>query len=347
VTRRKRAREGGDGAEPLGAETIAAVEPLDADAETHAAIEPLGAHAETQPGTERMGASAEAQAAVALTPSSMSPMPLIERQRLSTDQMLLTFSASVTSEPRSPWHVKLALPATEGEANLIRAYTVLRCADGKLELLIKIHPHGRCSQALARLPLGQTVNVRGPIATDEVLHQRLFAAPTAAPSDPAAVPPALHCLSAGSGLSPMLQMTEALVRGREQTADASTPPCAAIRIWSFNRTSGGELLAPRLASVQRRALTVGITVQITHVLTREPEREPGLEAADPCQPFGGCSTTLRGRPELRQIIEHVGVALSERHAATLVICGPDAFNVAMESAARQLGYAPDGVFVRS
>ena len=359
---------------------------------------------------------------VLLEPERMLEVRLLARRQHTTDMLLLTFGACVAADPppAPPWHVRLRLAALDGEA-VTRAYTVLRCEGGHLELLIKVHrPHGRCSQALASLRVGQSVQARGPIATDDSLNGWLFpqlpppaprppapsknavqiaaASPSLRPhpltqpvavsptpalataaSSPAASPSVLHCLSAGSGISPMVQITEALVRsieGLEQQqeqqpeqeqphADAGVrdsslmppraplmPPRAPlmphlrttiIRIWSVNRLAADAVVPAYLASLQQRARSVGRGVHLTSVFTREsPASDP--PPTDPCLAFGGSSRVVAGRPELADLLE--GVSAAELAVAALVICGPSSFNDSMRAAAQEAGYGEGRVFVR-
>ena len=280
-----------------------------------------------------------------LSPDSMSSFALLSRQQLTAEMILLRFAASVHGEPPVPWHVRLQLRAADG-GMVTRAYTALRCEGGPLELLVKIHEGGRCSPALAALSTGEHVQIRGPIATDEQLHVHLRP-PLPAPETPPPPSVAVHCISAGSGLSPMVQIGEAVVGALERRADsgssARVPPSRVIRIWSFHRRASDALLPSDLASLQRRGRAVGVEVHCAFVLTREP-LDGGPTLADPCEASGGCATLLRGRPELPRLLE--GVPTEEVGSSVLVVCGPDAFNEAMGEAARQRGYAPDRVFVR-
>ena len=158
---------------------------------------------------------------------------------------------------------------------------MLRCSGGKLELLVKVQPDGRCTQALARLLLGQHVLVRGPIATDEALHRLL---------SPPRLPAALHCVSGGSGISPMYQLVDGLIRRLEGDADWSDSSLDAAarhesggrrdrglprgarltaRFWSVHRTREDVALPADLADLQQRGSAVGVTIHCTYVFSRE------------------------------------------------------------------------------
>ena len=236
-----------------------------------------------------------------------------------------------------------------------------------------MHPHGRCSEALARLAPGASVQARGPIATDEPLHTALG---LRSPSRSATAPhpsgvAAVHCLSGGSGIAPMYQIADTLLsraedgQGTRRGEGEGEAAMGTIRLWSFNRRLADIVLPAQVAALQHRGIQVHLPVLCTNVLTREPPSEAvassttaasheltaGATASDgscdPCDPsarFGGRSIVLRGRPELQALLE--GVPASEVAAAALVICGPDGFNEAMRQAAHEVGYQHERVFVR-
>ena len=293
------------------------------------------------------GNAAPIPEATVLSTETLAPMLLLERQQPASEMLLLTFGATINEAPRAPWHVKLQLPGLDGQ-RVTRAYTVLRYESGRLELIVKIHPNGQCSQALARLAVGQRVHARGPIATDEELHRCLFplgGGPSAPSVGPAAAGlAAMHCLAAGSGISPMLQIADALVNKRlelQRTGLVGHQTVQTIRIWSVNRRAGDAVIPSYLASLQQRSQTVGVQVHITYVFTREDATPP----ADPCEPHGGQALCLTGRPPLATLL--ADAPQDEVRAAALVICGPQAFNESMSVTAADAGYAQERIFVRA
>ena len=93
-----------------------------------------------------------------LLPSAMRPVSLIQQQPITADVLLLSFRCKVADECSPPWHVRLQVSDSAGHT-VARSYTALRCSNGTLELLVKIHPQGRCTQALNQLLVGQCVQV--------------------------------------------------------------------------------------------------------------------------------------------------------------------------------------------
>ena len=307
-----------------------------------------------------------------LRADEMTPIELVERRRHTPDTLLLTFGASVPAggnddgaSVRCPWHVRLRLKALSGEC-VTRAYTVLRCAGGRMELLIKVHPQGQCSQGLARLRVGDKVEARGPIVTDAALHARLFPPTCTSKVQAGAMQAgAMHCLSAGTGISPMVQLAEALIsrrellgashqsgRGEANDDDRGTTGAmelgpTVIRIWSVTRTAVDAVVPAYLVALQKRAELVGVKVDLACILTREDASRDGVAPpADPCARHGGESRVLVGRPTLSALLE--GIEATELASAVLVVCGPDEFNESMDAAARNPRgpYAAEQIFVR-
>ena len=293
-----------------------------------------------------------------LTAERMQAVRLVERHACGGNVLLLVFSAALQRPPDVPYHVKLRVAAEDG-APVTRAYTVLRYAAQQLELLVRVQPGGRCSQALANLPIGRCVDLRGPICTDDALrrvidecrddpHQlggsgpacdSLLGVPT--------VPMRLDCLSAGSGIAPMYQIADAVVTRAEREcakmADGASPEVTAhVHVWSVHRCIGDVLLARDIAVLQLRGRRVGVVLHCTYVLTREAPK--GSDVPDPCATHGGIATLRFGRPSLAHL---AGTVSAGDHAvATLVVCGPESFNHSMEEAALAHGYARERVFVR-
>merc|ERR1712048_1180903 len=151
---------------------------------------------------------------------------------------------------------------------------------------------------------------------------------------------AIHCLCGGTGIAPMVQVLDALVRRYNSEPSSMLRPIA--RLWSVNRRCDDVVLPAAMVSVQQRGTLAGLHVHITNVLTRGPKDAPS--PCDPCVALGGTSSLLLGRPELSKLVE--AVPTEEIASALLLICGPEAFNEAMLSAAKVSGYAEKNIFVR-
>ena len=318
-----------------------------------------------------------------LTPNRMQPMRLLHSEWHTAETLLLTFAAECDSPPAVPWHVRLRLNSLSGEP-VTRAYTALRCAGGRLQLLVRVHAGGRCTPALAKLAAGDTVLARGPISTDAKLHALLSGPQT---------PPALHFLSGGTGIAPMIQICEWFLQRREEVsaggANRPSGPCEGstcvaaaadgtsthddavtanpatndsvavaatatdgrptLRLWSFHRTRHDVTLPAQLASLQLRARACNVNLHCAYALTRE---QSGHELAD-----GGNATPIPDACERFGATAAMlpgrpdlsllleGGPREEARSALLVICGPEPFNRAMQQAARAF-YEDEHVFVR-
>ena len=247
-----------------------------------------------------------------LTPQRMQRMRLLHSEWHTAETLLLTFAAECDSPPSVPWHVRLRLDSLAG-GPVTRAYTALRCASGRLQLLVKVHTGGRCTPALAKLAAGDVVQARGPISTDAALHALISGTP---------MPPALHFLSAGTGIAPMVQICEWLLQRREMggcsasgarptsgvggdgplvgvsaddgryahddalttnpaaAAAATADGCPTLRLWSFHRTRHDVMLPAQLASLQLRAGACNVNLYCAYALTREQPREQVAEGGN-------------------------------------------------------------------
>jgi len=260
-----------------------------------------------------------------LSPEMAQEVRLLSRQQTTADTMLLTFAAAVAPLPTPPWHVRLSISCAGGQ-RVVRSYTPLPPSARSVELLVKQHTNGRASQCLATMPEGTAVAMHGPVRTDRPLGAALV------------VTRALHCLTAGTGLAPSLQLAEAVVARRE--GSTSRAEGAVVRLYSFHRTRDDVLLAERLAALQRRGRAVDVCVHCNFVLTREAK---GALINDPCAQFGGEAAVLYGRPAV-DILFHA-VPLEEFENALVMVCGAQSFNSDMETAVR-VRYANERVFVR-
>jgi ferredoxin-NADP reductase len=287
-----------------------------------------------------------------LTPDRLQPISLLEREQHTPDTLLLAFAATLSEQPPVPWHVRVRLTGLDG-APVTRSYTVLRCDDGRLELLVKIHPGGRCTQSLAALSAGHTVQMRGPIVTDEALRALLGPQgrhPSVQCTGPTAIH-CIHCVSAGTGMVPMYQLVDWLLRQQERAggdSDAAhgdskvAAAACSVRMWSIHRTRQDVVLADRVAALQQRGRACRVPVHCTYVLTRE--QDDATMPRDLCGLRGGCAAMRCGRLGLSTLVE--GLPRGELESALLVICGPEAFNRDMAAAASTLWYADGHVFVR-
>lgn len=99
------------------------------------------------------------------------------------------------------------LPQPNGEyKEIVRSYTPISGDEqaGHFDLLIKSYPTGNISKHLASLAVGQSIRVRGPkgaftYKSNMVRHFGMIAG--------------------GTGITPMLQVVKAIIRGRQTAGD--------------------------------------------------------------------------------------------------------------------------------
>lgn len=98
-------------------------------------------------------------------------------------------------------HISIAATLKEGEKEIVRSYTPISGdhQPGYFDLLIKSYPTGNISKYMAGLVVGQTIKVKGPkgamVYTPNMV--RHFA-----------------MIAGGTGITPMLQVIRAVIRGR-------------------------------------------------------------------------------------------------------------------------------------
>lgn len=165
-----------------------------------------------------------------LDPQTKYPLKLIERHVISHDTRRFRFALP------SPQHV-LGLPvgchiylsARINEQLVIRPYTPVTSDDDKgyFDLVVKVyfknvHPKfpdgGKLTQYLETLPIGNTIDVRGPSGL--LVHQSpgMFAIKPDKKSPPANMPfKKLNMIAGGTGITPMLQLVRQILKDPEDT----------------------------------------------------------------------------------------------------------------------------------
>ncbi len=98
-------------------------------------------------------------------------------------------------------HISLAAPIGPDNKNVVRSYTPISSDDspGYFDLLIKSYPTGNISKYVASLMVGQTMDVMGPKGA-MVYRPNMVRR--------------FGMIAGGTGITPMLQIIRAIVRGR-------------------------------------------------------------------------------------------------------------------------------------
>ncbi|KAJ5935111.1 NADH-cytochrome b5 reductase 1 [Penicillium verhagenii] len=106
-------------------------------------------------------------------------------------------------------HISLAATIAGQPKEVVRSYTPISSDNeaGYFDLLVKAYPQGNISKYLTELKIGQTMKVRGPkgamVYTPNMCRH-------------------IGMISGGTGITPMLQIIEAIIRNRPQNGGNDT-----------------------------------------------------------------------------------------------------------------------------
>jgi cytochrome-b5 reductase len=106
-------------------------------------------------------------------------------------------------------HITLAATIPGQPKEIMRSYTPISSDQeaGYFDLLVKSYPQGNISKHLAGLRIGQTVKVRGPkgamVYTPNMVRH-------------------IGMIAGGTGITPMLQIIKAIIRGRPRNGGRDT-----------------------------------------------------------------------------------------------------------------------------
>lgn len=140
-------------------------------------------------------------------PNALIELPLKEKTIISHNVAIYRFTlpnpSSILGLPIGQ-HISIAadLPDAEGKSvPILRSYTPISGdhQPGYLDLLIKSYPQGNISKMMASLVVGQTIRIKGPkgafVYTPNMVRH-------------------FGMIAGGTGITPMLQIIRAIVRGR-------------------------------------------------------------------------------------------------------------------------------------
>ncbi|EGS20439.1 uncharacterized protein CTHT_0022690 [Thermochaetoides thermophila DSM 1495] len=143
-----------------------------------------------------------------LKPDAFQEFELIEKTILSHNVAIYRFKLpSPTSILGLPigQHISIAADIKQPDGTtkeIVRSYTPISGDEqpGSFDLLIKSYPQGNISKHIASLSIGQTIRVRGPkgafVYTPNMVR-------------------AFGMIAGGTGITPMLQIIKAIIRGRK------------------------------------------------------------------------------------------------------------------------------------
>ncbi|KAL5729525.1 cytochrome-b5 reductase [Ranunculus cassubicifolius] len=158
--------------------------------------------------------SVEVGPKVALNPDKWIEFELKEKARVSHNTQLFRFGFDPNAKLGLDIASCLLTRAPQGEnaegktKYVIRPYTPISDPDAKgyFDLLIKVYPEGKMSQHLANLKPGDVIEVKGPI-------EKLRYSPN--------MKKHIGMIAGGSGITPMLQIIEAILRNPDDNTKVS------------------------------------------------------------------------------------------------------------------------------
>ncbi|XP_043723135.1 NADH-cytochrome b5 reductase-like protein [Telopea speciosissima] len=156
----------------------------------------------------------EAGEKFALNPDKWVEFKLLESARVSHNTKLFRFSFDPTAKLGLNVASCFYTRAPQGQDDegkmqyVLRPYTPISDPDAKgyFDLLIKIYPDGKMSQYFASLKPGDVLDVKGPI-------QKLKYTPNMKKN--------IGMIAGGSGITPMLQIIDAIVKNPDDTTQVS------------------------------------------------------------------------------------------------------------------------------
>ncbi|OXV07532.1 hypothetical protein Egran_04701 [Elaphomyces granulatus] len=196
-------------------------------------------------------------------------------------------------------HISLAATIAGQPKEVVRSYTPISSDNeaGYFDLLIKSYPQGNISKHLASLQVGQTMKVKGPKGA--MVYQPNMCR-------------RIGMIAGGTGITPMLQIIKAIIRGRPRNGGNDTTQVDLI----FANVNPEDIL---LKSELDQLVHEDDGFSVYYVLNNPPE---GWK--------GGVGFVT---PEM--IKEHLPAPASDMK---VLICGPPPMVSAMKKATESLGY---------
>lgn len=182
-------------------------------------------------------------------------LKLVEKKILSHDTRVFRFQLPSAQHCLGlPIGQHIYLSAKVNGSLVVRPYTPVTSDEdlGHMDLVIKVyhanvHPKfpdgGKMTQYLESLPLGDTIDVRGPSGLLEYLGKGVFAVKTDKKADPSKVlAKHVSMIAGGTGITPMLQLVRAVFRDPEDTT--------CLSLLFANQTEEDILLRKELEEVE-------------------------------------------------------------------------------------------------
>ncbi|KAG2392725.1 hypothetical protein C9374_011450 [Naegleria lovaniensis] len=228
-------------------------------------------------------------------------------QNITSDTKVFTMKLPSLSEflPLKPGqHIQVAFSDKDSENNLlVRKYTPTSVENrGFFELTIKLYNHGKMSQKLSKIKIGDTISARGPFGLDD-LSERI-----------------LNCyqifmICIGSGITPMYQIIKHVAKEIEE----KTPmKLRHMTLLYGNKTMQDIILEQNLTTVSKEVTTQEFTFEIFHKVSREPQ--------DYLNTFSTENVHYEaGRMDEDYLNKHTNDSQADHNSCLFFICGTDEF----------------------
>ncbi|OAT04335.1 nitrate reductase [NADPH] [Blastomyces gilchristii SLH14081] len=250
------------------------------------------------------------------------PSSLSSKTVISPDSRLFTFKLTHDSQclglPVGK-HVMLKISDPSTDETIIRAYTPVskQTAVGTIDILIKLYaptpdyPNGgKMTMAMDKLPLGAMVKFKGPVGKFEYLGKGAVLL-----NGEKRYVQSFHMICAGSGITPIFQVLRTVM---EDTEDHTS--CVVV---DGNRTEADILCHAELDEFV--AQDSNGRCRIVHTLTQPSATWTGR----------------KGRISEDLLLEYVPVGRKRGVKSLVLVCGPEALEVAVKNVLLRMGWDKD------
>ncbi|KAF3937366.1 hypothetical protein ABW19_dt0204907 [Dactylella cylindrospora] len=251
-------------------------------------------------------------APIFLNPKAWIKSTLVEKRIVSWDTRIFTFNLQHEQQTLGlpiGQHLMIKLKDEKAQESIIRSYTPISEGDvqGKLELLVKVYfpsknqPGGKMTMALDALPLGEYIEVKGPIGKLEYLGRGRVTVNGIERSVKS-----FCMICAGSGITPIFQVLRAVMQDPEDDTQ-----CV---VFDGNRLEEDILCREELDAFENGNKH---KCKIIHTLSNPPETWTGL----------------RGRIGKDLICKEM-----PRDDTLILVCGPPALEASVKKILMDEGY---------
>ncbi|EEH42284.2 NADH-cytochrome b5 reductase 1 [Paracoccidioides brasiliensis Pb18] len=225
-------------------------------------------------------------------------------------------------------HISLAATIEGQTKEIMRSYTPISSDQetGYFDLLVKAYPQGNISKHLAGLRIGQTMKVRGPkgamVYTPNMVKR-------------------IGMIAGGTGITPMLQIIKAIIRGRQRNGGNDTTQ---VDLIFANVNPDDILLREELDQIAKE----DDGFRIYYVLNNPPAGwEGGVGFVTPDMIKASFGFFRTHSPALSRLTNFLSTFQAKLPAPApdtkILICGPPPMVSAMKKATESLGFKKAGL----